>query len=225
MKTSLGAFVIALFLMPGVLSSVATGLGGKCANQEVVIYIVNSAGIPTRNLEQATRRSARILITTGTAITWRIDTENIQGPITGPAKAAWSYAVQLKILSSAPGRLVNRTLAYSLPSVRIGTNVTIFYDRVKRVSQDVEIDSTSVLGLVMAHEIGHMLLQSVKHSPTGIMKSPWTKFDIQHAAACLEEFTSMERSIIRRCAPPEMLSEARPAKPANRRQEAGFAPE
>ena len=51
-------------------------------------------------------------------------------------------------------------------------------------------------GLALAHEIGHVLLQSVAHSQAGIMKSPWTKADIQHAAARLSEFDALERGMI-----------------------------
>lgn len=49
----------------------------------------------------------------------------------------------------------------------------------------------------MAHEIGHVLLRSASHSQAGIMKSPWTKADLQHAAARLSEFTALQRSAIR----------------------------
>jgi hypothetical protein len=219
-KRSSGASVIVVLLMPGVLRAAV-----QCADQGMVIDVVNSAGIPARDLEQATRLAARILITSGTTIIWRTSAGNLQGPITSPAMTTLNYDVRLKIADSAPSSVPNRTLAYALPSVRIGTNITIFYDRVKRVSQDVEIDSASVLGLVIAHEIGHMLLRSTKHSPTGIMKAPWTKSDIQHAAARLGEFTSLDRSIIRQCGIPELLSDAGPAKPANPRHEAVFAPE
>lgn len=206
-----------VLLMPGVLRPAV-----QCADQGVVIELINSAGIPTQNLEQATRHAARILSTTGTTIIWRISPSPMHDRISSPAMTTLNYDVRLKIAGSAPSSVPNRTLAYALPSVRIGTNITIFYDRVKRVSQDVEIDSASVLGLVIAHEIGHMLLRSTKHSPAGIMKSPWSKSDIQHAAARLGEFTFLERGVIRQCATPEMLSDVGPARPAN---DAVFAPE
>jgi hypothetical protein len=219
-KRSFGVSVIAVFLTSGVLRAVV-----QCADQAMVIDLINSAGVPARNLEQAKRRASRILITTGTTILWRTNPEDVQGPIAGPARAMLNYAVRLKIVSVAPRGVPNRTLAYSLPSVRIGANITIFYDRVERISQDVEIDTGSMLGLVIAHELGHIILRSTKHSPTGIMKSPWAKSDIQHAAARLGEFTFSERSIIRQCAIPDMLSDVRSAMRVDRRRKALFAPE
>jgi hypothetical protein len=210
----------AVLMIPGALCPAV-----QCADQVVVIDLINSARLSARNLEHATRRAGGILITAGTAITWRINPGNVQDPITSPAMTALNYDVRLQIVSSAPSSLPKSELAYSLPSVQIGTTITIFYDRVKRVSQEVEIDSASVLGLVIAHETGHMLLRSTKHSATGIMKSPWTKSDVQHWSARLGEFTSLERSIIRQCAFPEILSEARAAKRVDRRREALFAPE
>lgn len=220
MNTSFRSSILVVLLTSGVLRAAV-----PCADQPVVIHVINSAGLPARDLEQAKRRAGRILVTTGTTIYWRRNPDGIPGPISSPVTITLNSDIGLKIVSSAPRGLQNQSLAYSLPSVRSGTNITIFYDRVRRVSRDVDIDSASVLGLVVAHEIGHMLLRSTEHAPTGIMKSPWTKSDIQHAAARLGGFTSSERSMIRQCAFPEMSSAMKPVITATPRDEAVFAPE
>jgi hypothetical protein len=69
---------------------------------------------------------------------------------------------------------------------------TLFRGAERSTEELDEIDTGTVLGLAMAREIGHVLLRSVGHSQAGIMKSPWTKADIQHAAARLSEFTALE---------------------------------
>ena len=216
MKSSFGASITILLLLRGT---------EQCFDNEVTVDLIDAASLPARYLEQATRSAGRILLTTGTTIYWRRYPGDLPSSFTGSRAVSPSYDLRLRIASQAPGSLPSRTLAYSLPLVRTGTSVTIFYDRVKRVSKEVEIDSPSILGLVIAHEIGHILLRSTKHSSNGIMRSPWTKSDIQHAAARLAAFTSEERNLIRHCAVPEMFSKVDPAKPPHPPRESFFAPE
>ena len=46
-----------------------------------------------------------------------------------------------------------------------------------------------VLGIVMAHEIGHLLLGFGAHSSAGIMSGRWGKFEMDLVAAGLLGFT------------------------------------
>ena len=75
----------------------------------------------------------------------------------------------------------------------------IFYDRVERLKQSDEMDlgdraraCHGARDWPRAPAIGSTFSR-------GIMKSPWTKADIQHAAARLSEFTALEREAIRLC--------------------------
>ena len=54
-----------------------------------------------------------------------------------------------------------------------GTYGNVFYDPVEKLHAEWRIGIASVLGHVMAHEIGHLLLGTNAHSRTGIMCSNW----------------------------------------------------
>jgi hypothetical protein len=47
----------------------------------------------------------------------------------------------------------------------------VFFDRVLDVTKDTGFSRPRVLGHVMAHELGHLLLEGENHSTTGIMSA------------------------------------------------------
>ncbi|HEX5109893.1 MAG TPA: hypothetical protein VFV95_15685 [Vicinamibacterales bacterium] len=53
---------------------------------------------------------------------------------------------------------------------RLGRTVYVFVDRVHITADTYSRDRASVLGLVLAHEMGHVLLPDDSHSATGIMQ-------------------------------------------------------
>jgi hypothetical protein len=60
-----------------------------------------------------------------------------------------------------------------------------------------------VMGAAMAHEIGHLLLQSEAHSPSGIMQLSWSRADLLDATRGQLRFTpdqaaTMRKEVLRR---------------------------
>ena len=76
------------------------------------------------------------------------------------------------------------TLGAAYPSSE-GTGVysDVFYDRIQRLSlQDRRVSPSCILGHVLAHEIGHLLLGLNAHSVTGIMRTRWREHELAQAA-------------------------------------------
>jgi hypothetical protein len=64
-----------------------------------------------------------------------------------------------------------------------GTVAYVFYDRVRNLSLRYEQHRRGgILGHVVAHEIGHLLLPYGTHSGTGLMRADWSHDDLEHAA-------------------------------------------
>jgi hypothetical protein len=57
--------------------------------------------------------------------------------------------------------------------MRRGCLATIFYPRVEDVASEVHDPMTRILGHVIAHELGHLLLGPA-HSSSGIMQGTWS---------------------------------------------------
>jgi hypothetical protein len=83
----------------------------------------------------------------------------------------------------------------SLVAARI---VNIFWDRVEKQSRRLNIDAPRILAHTVAHELGHLLLGSHSHSPTGIMTARWDAQRLVHICQDGLFFDAQQCELIRR---------------------------
>jgi len=57
----------------------------------------------------------------------------------------------------------------------------IFYDPIKSFAVEKELSLTQLLGHVLAHELGHMLLGANSHSGMGLMRAQWSSRELFEA--------------------------------------------
>jgi hypothetical protein len=50
-----------------------------------------------------------------------------------------------------------------------------------RLARELEIDHNKLLGRAIAHEIGHLLLATNTHAPSGLMRELWSHDELQRA--------------------------------------------
>ncbi len=75
---------------------------------------------------------------------------------------------------------------------------TVFHDRVLAMVASRKPGSEAlVLGHVIAHELGHLLLGTSAHSRFGLMAAGWSAAELERAPAGLLEFSSAEAATIR----------------------------
>jgi hypothetical protein len=164
------------------------------------IHLYNSAGLSHQTLTDAAKEAARILATAGVDTIWQerpVDSPeardlDLAAHHREPDTRAYLVLRIVRGVSVYPG-----ALGYALPDAQTGVHATIFYDRIERLIEPMVISMPKILGQAMAHEIGHVLLGSMEHSPAGIMKAHWGKSDFQFAGAGFMEFTALQRSVIR----------------------------
>lgn len=56
---------------------------------------------------------------------------------------------------------------------------TVYVDRAASVARGAGVDPRRVLGLAMAHEIGHVLLNISSHAPSGLMRADWSRSELR----------------------------------------------
>ncbi|MCC7418235.1 MAG: hypothetical protein IT176_13935 [Acidobacteria bacterium] len=59
-----------------------------------------------------------------------------------------------------------------------GTFATIYVDRVERLAASARIGAGELVGHVMVHEIGHLLLGTTTHPRRGLMRAKWTSAEL-----------------------------------------------
>jgi hypothetical protein len=58
----------------------------------------------------------------------------------------------------------------------------VFWKRVQELHTDFQVDPAGILGSVMAHEMGHLLLGSHAHAISGIMRGHWDSTELHKIA-------------------------------------------
>jgi len=167
-------------------------LGSMTPNSSpLVIRVYNTANIRPENLASAERIVTRILTGAGITTEWR------NGDLSDPEAYVLDYTdspaptcqqplqsreVTLEIEKSAPGWMPKGLLGRSLPCARRGILAMVFDDRICAVVEHNAIPYDRALGHAIAHEVGHVLLQSDTHSASGLMRGVWNSRDWQRAA-------------------------------------------
>ncbi len=170
----------------------AAAVGDSSGTQpEVLVRIHNSDEVPPRMMVTAKNRATEILAGAGVRTRWASSRSSVQ-------TASADEVIDLQFVYSSREHSVSKALAEAFPFASSGVRVIVYYDRVKDVLQSRLAPDGFVLGHVMAHEIGHVLLKMHNHSTTGLMKAHWTDHDfVEMRWKCLE-FTPEAAATIRR---------------------------
>jgi hypothetical protein len=84
-----------------------------------------------------------------------------------------------------------------LGSDGIGRYADVFFDSIRRLQAGQSVASLpEVLGHVIAHEIGHLLLGFKAHSSTGIMHARWSAAELQSMAMGRLVFNEEQRKTL-----------------------------
>ncbi len=172
---------------------------------KIQVFVYNYAGVSHETLARAEIEAARIYNRAG------IETEWLDCPLS-PDKASQYPACQLPV---SPARLALRILSRSM-SDRFGLSQATFgsalfpddggFGMVAQVcahcSEELAKEDMAtrpvILGCVMAHELGHLLLGVHSHAATGLMHAPWYGKELESIAQGSLLFTSWEGDKMRR---------------------------
>jgi len=155
----------------------------SAAHRELEILIYDHAGVAGRVRDRAEDEATYILGRAGVQADWLVCFD-VAGPAEvqdGCRKRTDSEHICILIESHAVAQPV-RTLAFAPLTLGIqGEYATILYDRILRLADSPGTSLSVVLGCVIAHEIGHVLLGANSHSPEGVMSAAWSQHDLTRA--------------------------------------------
>jgi len=210
MKTGLKAFSILGFILTSGVAGAGQSAAAGAPERSVVltIHVSNRTEVDPMTLIQAERTATGIFKKAGVESRW-VDLPSEGKPANSVYKGSFPLShIQVTIL---PSLMSNRLgLPYKLPDDVMGLapgsgperqSVYVFYDRVAALAvkhiADTHADAAQILGHVVAHEIGHLLLNVETHSDTGIMRGPWSLWDVQNASYGYLLFTTRQAEAIR----------------------------
>ena len=167
----------------------------------LTIQVCSNTRISKQTLDEAKEEAGRILRQSEVETVWldcRPEGEKAQ---TQPdASQATRQYFSLVILKQAlpERRLHDETLGFAVPCPELDgpCRAFVFYPRVRLLAAESNVSTNLILGHVMAHELGHLLLGSY-HAPAGIMQAKWDGRDLQRASWKILGFTPQQRELIR----------------------------
>jgi hypothetical protein len=150
----------------------------------------NDAGVPANVVARAEREVVRLYGLIGVEVDWVSDPRQ--------------NCDRLRVVSLVTWEPVEKTLS---GSVLGWTYVTpeasrnrseVFVRRVERAGRDFTTPVSTLMAVVMAHELGHTLMPKGSHSKTGLMAASLDASDFRLASLGLLHFSPESAAIIRR---------------------------
>jgi hypothetical protein len=186
---------------------------------KITIRVYNKAQVPAQALSRSLQEATRIFSETG------IDTVWLGCPASykpAPALPVCQEALSPMVLGltilpqneTTGAGLPDGLFGFALPYADGGVRASIFYQHAREFARGGPASLVQVLGHVMAHEIGHLLLWSNSHSRAGLMRGGWSRDDLiriasGHLGFASEEVQTMIDNVLRRAKQQEALQACR----------------
>lgn len=148
------------------------------------VHVVADAKLAADVLEDAKREAARIYEKIGIALTWHDE----------PSPAVITIRVVDKAMKEAGPSAMGVA-----PRSRDGVSSLLFafYSRIEAYARRHDKPIAQILGHVIAHELGHLLLPHGSHSKSGIMVAAWDRRQVEQIGRGWLSFNTDEAHSIR----------------------------
>ena len=165
------------------------------------MLVYNTASVAPDVMSEAEAQASRIFREGVIELQWMNCTMALaEHPETDPCRAHFNESpIYIQVLPSAGAFPNERALAHAAVAPEGGVRATVFFDRVQKfmAANGSECNLAQMLGHVMAHEMGHLLLCLPGHSSKGIMAGPWGGKELHQAALGELLFTPAEAAKMR----------------------------
>ena len=147
------------------------------AAERLVVRTYNTFGVTAGEMTNAHAVAKVILQDAGLQAVWRDCCEGCADAL-GPAE------VLVRIVA-APETTVAESLGCAVIDLErgAGTLATVYADRINVLAFRTGVNPATLLGRAIAHEIGHLLLGTVRHSAAGLMRARWSDRELERHVA------------------------------------------
>lgn len=178
----------------------------------ITLHVHNRAEVPPNRLIQSEKTVREIFSKVGVDAALHVmplSLEQSQETLGYRPSSSSHLQLSILIIPDSAARSMEERLGLRKQSVfglsprprdgRGGRLAYIFYHRVREfvVKRTLFEQEAMVLGLAIAHEIGHLLLPQGSHSPHGIMRARWDRQDLRLATFGNLIFTEQQAESIR----------------------------
>jgi hypothetical protein len=165
---------------------------------QVTVSIYNHAGVPATILDGAERRAASILESANFDVVWLHCVRPSNEDAIACKKIDLPGHLALRIIPDVASSMSDAAFGVTfLAADGTGKYSDVFWKRAVDLHATSSLDLGSVLGSVIAHELGHLLLGSHAHAVSGIMRTHWEAEELRRIAMGTLLFTPKQAKIMR----------------------------
>lgn len=169
---------------PFVVGRHQTAPAHGAATLDIMMHIVTDARVPAAAIQRAKATASRIYQPTGIQLTF----------VDEPA----AHGITLRVLYMPMKEASRLSMGFaSRGHGRMGGLIYAFYTRIEAYARKHDKPVSQVLGYVMAHELGHLLLPHDSHTKRGIMVATWDRNQIEQIGTGWLSFSAEDAAQIR----------------------------
>ena len=149
----------------------------------VTVSVFNDTGVPPVLLSDSEKITERVFVQAGVVLKWQIcgqpsETDEQQARC---SQSDFLTHLHLRLIRHPIGPQGSALGVSYLAGDGVGCQADVFYERVVKLQFQTQMDPVLLLGLIMAHELGHLLLGTDSHSSAGLMRAEWSSEDLVRA--------------------------------------------
>jgi hypothetical protein len=171
--------------------------------RRLILSVFNDASVPAEILAHGEARAAHILAQTGIQVEWlncAPGGSHVPDQFEQPSACSRiGYPSHLSVRIVLAGRSVREDIfgeAYT-GSEGKGTYIKLYYAHLAEPNAQLPLGQGELLGYVIAHEVGHLLLGTDSHSHEGIMQGRWEDPQLREAGKGNLQFTPSQAGLMR----------------------------
>jgi hypothetical protein len=144
----------------------------SATDRVVVLHVTNFAQVSVGDLAEAEQVATRVYAEAGVRAVWTEGTAWDAQPDGAFHADVLLLSKEMVTLKSQLDGLDEHVFGSAMPRIR---RAYIFDDRIADHARMTDADFAPLLGMVIAHEVGHLLLPASVHSAAGIMCAKWER--------------------------------------------------
>ena len=199
-----GTGALRIGLLVWTFSCIASAVHAQSVQQpRLAVSIQNLPGVTADALAEASQHVVRVFAAAGIEVLWH----EYPTPPTGA-----DFAVTLVITTRPPSLAGAATDVLGIAAsveTRCGRVAWALWHHITAFAEAHGRTTSLVLGYVIAHEIGHLLLPPPSHGTNGLMRANWRAADLNDAERGLLRFTHGEARVMRHRIGAEVILVAR----------------
>jgi hypothetical protein len=164
----------------------------------LTVSVFNDADVAPSVLSQAQGRATEIMRRSGVSLVWLdCGVPGSRMANTGCSAIVFPKHISVRVvpkISPIKAHIFGQSFQDSAGE---GSYAVVYFAGLATSKAAATVDTGELLGCVIAHELGHLLLGKDSHSTSGLMSAVWQDFELRQAARGNLFFTSDEGDRIR----------------------------